>query len=127
MQLAPATGCPGCDVSPPPPGSAGAGLREAGRRAADSRELCRPLERRSGGGPPMNQPAATTWEARPVPGTPRPPGAGHWGVVYRPSGRWVAFGSEARCRRLAAHLTEVDAILTRPPPPGATEGPGGRG
>jgi hypothetical protein len=47
------------------------------------------------------------------------PGAVRWGVVYLPSGRWVAFGSEALCRRLAAHLTDTDAILTRaaPPPP----------
>jgi hypothetical protein len=65
----------------------------------------------------MDAPAATTWEARPVPGTARLPGAVHWGVVYRPSGRWVAFGSEALCRRLAAHLTETDAILTGAAPP----------
>jgi hypothetical protein len=57
-----------------------------------------------------------------MPGLPAPPpaapvGAGRWGVVHRPSGRWVAFGSEARCRRLAAHLTEADAILTGAAPP----------
>jgi hypothetical protein len=53
-------------------------------------------------------PVAAGWEARPA-----PPGV-RWGVVQVPSGRWVAFGDEARCRRLAAHLTEVDALLTRP-------------
>jgi hypothetical protein len=66
--------------------------------------------------------AATTWEARPAAGLPAPPGVTpvgvvRWGVVYRPTGRWVAFGSEARCRRLAAHLTEADAILARAAPP----------
>jgi hypothetical protein len=72
--------------------------------------------------------AATTWEARPAQGHPAFPGAGRWGVVHRPTGRWMAFGSEARCRALATHLTEADAILARhapPPPPPA--GPPGRG
>ena len=57
--------------------------------------------------------AATTWEARPAQGHRAFPGAVRWGVVHRPTGRWVAFGSEARCRQLAAHLTEADAILSR--------------
>ena len=46
-----------------------------------------------------------------------------WGIQHRPSGRWVAFGSEARCRSLVAHLAESDAILTgapAPPPPART-------
>ena len=67
----------------------------------------------------MNAPtAATTWEARPVQGHPAFPGAVRWGVVHRPTGRWMAFGSEARCRALAAHLTEADSIL---PPPGSPD------
>jgi len=44
---------------------------------------------------------------------------GRWGIEYGPTGRWVAYGSEARCRRLVAQLAEVDAILARagaPPP-----------
>jgi hypothetical protein len=45
-------------------------------------------------------------------GAPTLPGAVRWGVVHPPSGRWVAFGSEAVCRRLAAYLTEADAIQT---------------
>jgi hypothetical protein len=45
-----------------------------------------------------------------------------WGVVHLPTGRWAAFGSEARCRSLVAHLTEVDAILRRP---GAADVAGG--
>jgi hypothetical protein len=62
--------------------------------------------------------AATTWEARPGPGLPGPPGVApvgvvRWGVVHRPTGRWAAFGGEARCRRLAAHLTAADALLAR--------------
>ena len=70
----------------------------------------------------MSAAAATTWEARPAQGHPASPGAERWGVVHRPTGRWTAFGSEARCRQLAAHLTEVDAILSRPGPAGT--GPG---
>jgi hypothetical protein len=64
----------------------------------------------------MDPPAAgaATWVARPMMGTPTLPGAVRWGVIHAPTGRWVAFGSEARCRALAAHLTEVDAILRRP-------------
>ena len=56
--------------------------------------------------------AATTWEARPAQGGRVFPGAVRWGVVHLPTGRWVAFGSEARCRQLAARLTEADAILS---------------
>ena len=55
---------------------------------------------------------------------------GRWGIAHRPTGRWVAFGSEARCRRLAAQLAEVDALLTRPgppPPAPAAAGRAGRG
>jgi len=64
------------------------------------------------------------WAARPAMGTPELPGAVRWGVYYAPTGRWVAFGSEARCRALVAHLTEVDAILDGPAP--AAAGGGGR-
>jgi hypothetical protein len=56
---------------------------------------------------------AATWVARPATGLPAPPGAGRWGVVHAPTGRWVAFGSAARCRALAAHLTEADSLLRR--------------
>jgi hypothetical protein len=78
--------------------------------------------------------AAATWEARPATGPPAPPGVApggtvRWGLLHLPSGRWVAFGSEARCRRLAAHLAEADAILARaapPPPPPPPAGPGRR-
>ena len=59
--------------------------------------------------------AEVLWAARPAMGVPHAPGdalgAVRWGVVHVPSGRWVAFGSEARCRRMVAHLTEVNAIL----------------
>jgi hypothetical protein len=58
-------------------------------------------------------PVGTGWVARPL--AARTPG-GRWGLEHRPTGRWVAVGSEARCRTLAAHLTEADAILARPPP-----------
>jgi hypothetical protein len=57
--------------------------------------------------------AAVTWVARPMMGTPTLPGAVRWGVIHAPTGRWVAFGSEARCRALVAPLTEVGAILAR--------------
>jgi hypothetical protein len=56
----------------------------------------------------------------PAPG--HAPGAVRWGVVHVPSGRWMAFGDGARCRQLVAHLTAVDAILTRP---GAAAAAGG--
>jgi hypothetical protein len=65
---------------------------------------------------------APVWVARPAPGAPTRPGAVRWGVVHLPTGRWAAFGSEARCRSLVAHLTEVDAILRRP---GAADVAGG--
>src|SRR5262245_52818367 len=61
---------------------------------------------------------AIKWEARPA--IVAPPGPGHapeavrWGVVHVPSHRWIAFGDEARCRRLVAHLTEADAIFGGP-------------
>jgi hypothetical protein len=58
----------------------------------------------------------TGWEARPVAPPPAgpagpagPPDGERWGVRHRPTGRWVAFGREAQCRRLAARLTELDA------------------
>jgi hypothetical protein len=74
-------------------------------------------------GPAMSAPAAaTTWEARPAMGSPKLPGAVRWGVVHLPSGRWAAFGSEAVCRRLAAHLAETDAILARADPEAAAGG-----
>jgi hypothetical protein len=61
---------------------------------------------------------ATGWEARPVAAQPAAPATGgRWGIVLRSTGRWVAPGSEARCRALVAHLAEVDAILTRSAPP----------
>ena len=56
---------------------------------------------------------AATWEARRLGALPLLRSV-RWGVVHVPTGRCVAFGNEARCRQLAAHLTEVDAILTRP-------------
>lgn len=71
---------------------------------------------------------AAGWEARALGGRLAPPGGGRWGVVHRPTGRWVAFGGEARCRQMAAHLNEVDAIL-RGDAPAATDSaaPDGRG
>ena len=64
----------------------------------------------------MDAPAVGTaaWVARPAMGAPELPGAVRWGVVYAPTGRWVAFGSEARCRSLVAHLAAVDTILGSP-------------
>ena len=72
----------------------------------------------------MDAPAAgaATWVARPTTGAPDAPGTGRWGVVHVPSGHWVAFGSEARCRAVAAQLRAVDAILRRR---GASEARGG--
>jgi hypothetical protein len=72
----------------------------------------------------MDAPAAMAWEARALhwhPAAP-PAGARRWGVFHLPTGRWVAFGSAARCQTLAAHLTEVDTILG---PPGAADVAGG--
>jgi hypothetical protein len=72
--------------------------------------------------------AATTWEARPARGRRVFPGAVRWGVMHLPTGRWVAFGSEARCRQMVTHLTEADAVLARPAPPaGPAGGHTGRG
>jgi hypothetical protein len=58
----------------------------------------------------MDAAAGTVWEARPVAGG----AAARWGVVHRPTGRWVAFGSEAQCRRVATRLTEANATLPDP-------------
>ncbi len=61
----------------------------------------------------MDPPAAgaATWVARPMMGAPALPGAVRWGVVHVETGRVAAIGSAARCRALAAHLTEADAVL----------------
>jgi hypothetical protein len=70
----------------------------------------------------------TEWEARPLAWPARAAPGARWGIEHRPTGRRVAVGSAARCRRLAAQLAEVDAILTRhgsPPVPAA--GRAGRG
>ena len=70
----------------------------------------------------------TEWAARPLTWPARVAPGGRWGIAHRPTGRWVAFGTEARCRRLAAHLAAADAILTRHGPPEAAAGDsGGRG
>jgi hypothetical protein len=61
----------------------------------------------------------TGWEARPLAWPARAVPGGRWGIEHRPTGRRVAFGSEARCRALVAPLAEVDAVLSRagaPPP-----------
>jgi hypothetical protein len=55
--------------------------------------------------------AAVLWEARPVRRPPEALGEPRWGVIHVPSGRWVAFGDEARCRRMVAHLIHADAVL----------------
>jgi len=55
----------------------------------------------------------TGWEAHPLRWPARAAPGGRWGIEHRPTGRWGAYGSEARCRRLAAQLAEVDAILAR--------------
>ena len=55
----------------------------------------------------------TGWEARPLAWPARATPAGRWGIEHRPTGEWVAFGSEAQCRALAAQLTEADAGLRR--------------
>ena len=67
--------------------------------------------------------AAVCWEARPLAALPG--SGGRWGIEHRPTGRWVAYGSEARCRALAVHLAEADAILTRLGPPPGPAGPPG--
>ena len=51
----------------------------------------------------------TGWEACPLAWPARATPGGRWGIEHRPTGRWVAFGTEARCRRLVAQLTEADA------------------
>jgi hypothetical protein len=66
--------------------------------------------RRSPSGPSST---GTEWEARPLAWPARAAPGGRWGIEHRPTGRWVAFGSEALCRRLAAQLAEADAILAR--------------
>jgi hypothetical protein len=58
--------------------------------------------------------AVPVWEAHPAPGEADPPPPARWGVVHRPTGRWVAFGDEAQCRRVAARLTEANATLPDP-------------
>jgi hypothetical protein len=62
----------------------------------------------------------TGWAARPgaPAGGPGARGArGRRAPAPRP---WVAFGGEARCRTLVAHLTEVDAIVARNAPPASS-------
>jgi hypothetical protein len=71
-------------------------------------------------GPDALADAAPAWEARRL-GVP-PEAAVRWGVVHVPTRKWVAFGSEARCRRVAAQLTEVDTILGRHAPSGPGSG-----
>jgi hypothetical protein len=61
-------------------------------------------------GPTMAAAAGPVWEAHPAAGG----AAARWGVVHRPTGRWVAFGSEAQCRRVATRLIEADATLPDP-------------
>ena len=57
---------------------------------------------------------STAWEARPLARPGRATPGGRWGIEHRPTGGWIAIGSAARCQRLAAHLAEADAILSRP-------------
>jgi hypothetical protein len=64
----------------------------------------------------------TDWKARPLEGQTARPESGRWGVVHVPTGRWIAFGSERRCRAVAAQLAEIVAILRRP---GPLRNPGG--
>jgi hypothetical protein len=54
------------------------------------------------------------WEARPLDA--QAP-EGRWGIQYRPTGRWIAYGHAARCRALARQLAAADAILARSAPP----------
>ena len=58
----------------------------------------------------------TEWVARPRAARTRPE---RWGIVYRPTGRWVAYGSETRCRALVTHLAAVVPILAQSAPPAA--------
>jgi hypothetical protein len=68
--------------------------------------------------------AGPAWEARPVPETP-PAEARRWGGAHVPCGCWVAFGSAARRRAMAAQLVAVDAILRRPGASGRRGGDAG--
>jgi hypothetical protein len=62
------------------------------------------------------------WEARPLGERPTLLGGVRWGVAHVPTGRWVAFGGEARCRLMAEHLNEADAILRGPASAGTRSG-----
>jgi hypothetical protein len=67
--------------------------------------------------------SGTGWAARPLTWPARATPGGRWGIEHRPTGAWMAFGTEARCRALAAQFAEADALLARagaPPavPPG---------
>ena len=53
--------------------------------------------------------SGTGWEAHPLRWPARATPGGRWGSAHRPTGRWVAFGTEARCRRLVAQLTAAGA------------------
>ena len=50
------------------------------------------------------------WVARPL--AAQAP-EGRWGIAHRPTGRWIAYGSEARCRSLAAQLAADDGGLVK--------------
>jgi hypothetical protein len=67
--------------------------------------------------------SGTGWAARPLTWPARATPGGRWGIEHRPTGEWVAFGTEARCRALAAQLAEADALLRRPA--AADHAPGG--
>ena len=54
------------------------------------------------------------WAARRVPPAVLPAPA-PWGIVHRPTRRWLAFGPEARCRSIVARLTGA-AVAERPVP-----------
>ena len=55
----------------------------------------------------------TGWEAHPLRWRARATPGGRWGMAHGPTGRWVALGTVARCRALAAQLTAADAGLRR--------------
>ena len=55
------------------------------------------------------------WAAHPAPPDPPQLGPERWGIRHGPTGRWLAFGPEARCRSLVARLTAAPAA---PVPPG---------